>query len=182
MQQGQSVGSLMFEAWREMARTAIPFTFLFGFFSLPIVLIVVVTVPAMLGFAVIAFAAQVMMSSAYSLVLEDEQREQLEQAVGDISYRHLLLGALVVGGSAQVVMLGVPVLVGVYLNPTAAFFVAVLFPFVDGKLNQRHKLLAPSVWVRYGSFWMLRAVGSFRESDLDAIEAGLLTFRGPQPS
>jgi hypothetical protein len=79
----------------------------------------------------------------------------------------LVTFALVFGSSAQLVLLGVPVLAGVYGGPAAGFVVALAFPFADGRLGQMNRWLAPSAWFRYAVFRVLVAV---LDADADTLD------------
>jgi hypothetical protein len=132
-----------------MFTTALKASLLFTYLSLPLVLAVVLLAPGSLGYLLIALGMQIMMTAAYSLHGKSEHQEKMNEVLEDISTSYFLLLALLVGGSLQLVVLGIPVLAGIYGGPVIGLGTALAFPFVDGKLNQWFKWLSPSVVMRY---------------------------------
>jgi len=167
MAEHESLPALMVQAWGTMFSTALRAALLFTYLSLPIVLAAVVLAPDALGFLIIALGMQTMMSAAYAL---HGAPESIEDGMEEIPLGYLLLVALLIGGSAQLVILGVPVLTGIYGGPVAGLVAALVFPFLDGKLNQWYKWLSPSVIMRYVTFRLLALIPTEGAGTLKPLE------------
>jgi len=168
-------------AWKQMVSTGVSTAFLFGFFSLPVVIVVLATVPDALGFLIVALATEVMMISATRVGIGEAQKEKVEGAFEKVEIHQLLIGFLVIGGSAQALILGVPVVTAVYAGPIAGFGAALVFPILDNELGRIYKWLAPSAVIRLAAFKTLKLVSSFRSWNFENVESDLLWSGGKKP-
>ncbi|QGN05847.1 hypothetical protein Hrd1104_00105 [Halorhabdus sp. CBA1104] len=171
-----SLPVIIAQAMGEVSLYATRGSVVYGFLSLPVVLLAFLVAPHAAGYVLLALVGEIVLSAIFIAnhsTLQEQASQAFEQGFAENDGLTFAVAVGIVLTIAQTWLLGFAALAAVWIEPIvpeAAIAAAIWLPALDNELNRRAPNFSPSVWVRRGTIAVLQFVDVFHVLPADVLD------------